>query len=1209
MVCDTIIHIADLHLRRGAARFIVYRQTIDNLLAAIDGVSGDKIIAVCGDIFHDRHVLDAYIVQLFARLMRGLVTRGKVIFLAGNHDMHPQHADTDAPYDVLGALLTLFGMEEAVLYVSETGHHVVGGVGVGVVTVHDVSAEGDVRSNHLKSVLPPFPLPDTGCKINVALYHGTLTSCRSRAGSHIEQHGVALDWFAGYDAALLGDIHLQQVGNHVVDEGGVMRFERGRTAWAYPGSLVQQDHGEQLWGHGMVVWDLVERSITPIHVKCPHGYLTVDKDTVLYDMRWTPLQKHLADPDFPSSVCVRAVGDADPTAAVDALIAKGVLVESVAGARRVPSSPSGGRKALEGCEAALEGRGALESTGLDVEAVVRTASFPTFENAQLDSLARDRSAKLDKLLTRFRDVKGTTGVRLEVGLLSWSWILSFPADNSTRMFGDPGVTVLHAPNGAGKTALLETLYIAMYGEGFPSRSPKEDATSFINDRKPKDALASTALEFRLGGDAYMVVRRWQNLNGKGVCKAAILKRVSVGGRVVDLHKGKLEVDKWIAANVCTQADFLAGVLLSQAQDGDFLGMTPKEQGAIMNRAFGLDAIDALYDFLHEARNSMLYVLNQVPEFSSTASLGTESRALRDACDIARRQDAEARRGLEMLPPPAASPQPCEIAAAKALILEMGSEDIETRLATVSSKLARVAHIQLPRKYAADVAEYEGSFEDAKREVDAAVRFESECARHEWTFKELWGTADEDSRLAVRADLAAVQRGADESARTVQIAKRTLEATDTDLTRTHLEAVSLKEEVERAGRYERVRGARSLNAAAERARPAWSANTRAVQRLTVLMEYIMTPGAPLLPSVAAMVQALGGLEDRPILLLPTFDACLEALGSQAPKVEVTVRQAPPKYGESEAVSLLMGAVCREADLEGRREHHAVSLARARDAASMSARGLKEALHEDAKHGTHRRRSEAFASMKSARQGFTAQTDAAIGKFRKERSRLEDKVKLLREVQHAQRLLASVATEARRSDLKAAIEDANLMEITKLLGRAEAVEEWTKDEGAIAECRRRLGVVMHALATLTELKATTYAESILPRLCEEVNALIASVDPSLGVRAVTTDGGGVKWYATVFGQSVRIRRASGFQRDMIALGVRIVLGQMIRPCGCVLIDEGFTSCDGAHIAKIPAFLKGMISSGRLDTVVIVTHISTLQDGVDHSVGLRKGAQVCL
>jgi hypothetical protein len=38
-------------------------------------------------------------------------------------------------------------------------------------------------------------------------------------------------------------------------------------------------------------------------------------------------------------------------------------------------------------------------------------------------------------------------------------ILSFYDDNETLAFSDEGLTILHAPNGTGKTALLETLYL------------------------------------------------------------------------------------------------------------------------------------------------------------------------------------------------------------------------------------------------------------------------------------------------------------------------------------------------------------------------------------------------------------------------------------------------------------------------------------------------------------------------------------------------------------------------------------------------------------------------------------------------------------------------------------------------------------------------------------------------------------------------------
>jgi hypothetical protein len=55
----------------------------------------------------------------------------------------------------------------------------------------------------------------------------------------------------------------------------------------YPGSLIQQDHGEQLWDHGFLAWDLERKTVTPYHVPCPEGYLTIKgpMSTIIKDGR------------------------------------------------------------------------------------------------------------------------------------------------------------------------------------------------------------------------------------------------------------------------------------------------------------------------------------------------------------------------------------------------------------------------------------------------------------------------------------------------------------------------------------------------------------------------------------------------------------------------------------------------------------------------------------------------------------------------------------------------------------------------------------------------------------------------------------------------------------------------------------------------------------------------------------------------------------
>ena len=63
----------------------------------------------------------------------------------------------------------------------------------------------------------------------------------------------SIDIFKGYDFAMLGDIHKIQT---------MQEYNKGKVTKPivrYCGSLVQQNHGETLKGHGVSVWDVPKR--------------------------------------------------------------------------------------------------------------------------------------------------------------------------------------------------------------------------------------------------------------------------------------------------------------------------------------------------------------------------------------------------------------------------------------------------------------------------------------------------------------------------------------------------------------------------------------------------------------------------------------------------------------------------------------------------------------------------------------------------------------------------------------------------------------------------------------------------------------------------------------------------------------------------------------------------------------------------------------
>ena len=100
----------------------------------------------------------------------------------------------------------------------------------------------------------------------VALYHGTINGSINDTGYIIEDHNQhstrfrKISDFDGYDMVLLGDIHKHQyLKPHI----------------AYPGSLIQQNFGENLKEHGVLVWDILTKKSNFFPIQNNYGFITI----------------------------------------------------------------------------------------------------------------------------------------------------------------------------------------------------------------------------------------------------------------------------------------------------------------------------------------------------------------------------------------------------------------------------------------------------------------------------------------------------------------------------------------------------------------------------------------------------------------------------------------------------------------------------------------------------------------------------------------------------------------------------------------------------------------------------------------------------------------------------------------------------------------------------------------------------------------------
>lgn len=237
-----LYHISDIHIQLYK-RHNEYKEVFDKLYQELrEREKG--VIVVTGDILHNKDVISSDAIHLCQNFFQNLTSIMPVVIIAGNHDANLKQVtkiDSLTP--------TIFNINK-IYYLKDTGSYLFGNVCFVVQSVFDnkfikadiVEVEKDVKK--------------------VCLYHGMIEGCTS-FNNDIYNKNMSIKLFDGFDAVLLGDIHKHQYLSERV---------------AYASSLIQQNFGESIDGHGMIVWNLVEDNSEFIPIQNDYGFLKVFMD-------------------------------------------------------------------------------------------------------------------------------------------------------------------------------------------------------------------------------------------------------------------------------------------------------------------------------------------------------------------------------------------------------------------------------------------------------------------------------------------------------------------------------------------------------------------------------------------------------------------------------------------------------------------------------------------------------------------------------------------------------------------------------------------------------------------------------------------------------------------------------------------------------------------------------------------------------------------
>jgi len=268
-----IYHISDIHIqlyKRHQEYREVFQRVYDYLIgekttAGIPAIQNRNIpflVVITGDILHSKADLSPECIQLTYSFIKTLASIMPVVLIAGNHDININNRDR---LDSLTPILADLPAVAPVYYLLESA-------------IYQINNILFYYSSILESkvvIQPRVNSSNAAGMVHIGLYHGRVNGavyfngmeCQDNESSIGSTGGgnktITPSAFAEYDITLLGDIHKHQFMTSNI---------------AYAGSLIQQNIGEDIGGHGLIKWCLATRTGSHIPIQNDWSYVSIHVD-------------------------------------------------------------------------------------------------------------------------------------------------------------------------------------------------------------------------------------------------------------------------------------------------------------------------------------------------------------------------------------------------------------------------------------------------------------------------------------------------------------------------------------------------------------------------------------------------------------------------------------------------------------------------------------------------------------------------------------------------------------------------------------------------------------------------------------------------------------------------------------------------------------------------------------------------------------------
>ena len=558
---DNVVHIADIHIRL-TKRHDEYVSIFQKFYDSLDKVRKvtNAVLVVAGDVFHNKSDLSPECVKIASDFLKNCADRIPTILTAGNHDATlANKSRLDCLTPIVDSLNhpNLYYLKESDIFRYEN------------ILFNNFSVFDDPEKYLMYDKIATKYKNETDH--HIALFHGPVNNAMTDVGYMVSSRSITNELFDGHHIAMLGDIHKHQILQEYNDVDN-------KPLIVYAGSMIQQNHGEEIKGHGFLLWDLKRRIFKHYELTNDYGFFTIEinKGTLITDIT-----------NIPKKARVRTM-----------------CHESI---------PSQVKEVMNDLKTKCD---VIESTFIRVD---EPTNDLTLKNGQIfdihnifdvdyqNKLIEDNLVvkKVDKnLIDKVKDLnktinnqipkdKAPKNIRWKPKTFEFDNMFSYGEGNYIDFTKLKGAIGLFAPNASGKSSIMDALAFCV----FDKFSKGYKASHVLNTQKMS---FKCKFNFEVNGVDYFIEREGEADKKENVKVKVKFYKIENGNEVPLNGEARRSTNDIIRDYVGTYEDFILTVLsIQNSKAGSFIDLGQTERKDLLCQFMGLNVFDQLYTIANE----------------------------------------------------------------------------------------------------------------------------------------------------------------------------------------------------------------------------------------------------------------------------------------------------------------------------------------------------------------------------------------------------------------------------------------------------------------------------------------------------------------------------------------------------------------------------------------------------------------------------------